>query len=248
MKSLRFAISILTTIPVGHIENIDRKVWLKSVYFSPLCGYFIASLSVLPLIAVTKTFYIPDIIQAIIIVASLFLFTGGLHLDGLADACDSFLCTTHRDRRVEIMIDSRIGTFGAAGLVLLITAKIAAVFILVSVKNYFAIFAIIVLARFLMIVLIKFGHYFPYNVGGMGQDIIGKISYTTLTTTLIYTAPCFIFSRDIFITAIILLAMVLFLNKRSNDKIGGISGDVLGASCELSEALGFVLLTIKPYQ
>jgi adenosylcobinamide-GDP ribazoletransferase len=246
MKSLRFAISILTTIPVGHIENIDGKVWLKSVYFFPFCGYIIATLSLFPLIATAKIFYIPYIIQALIIVVSLFLFTGGLHLDGLADICDSFLCTTHRDRRVEIMRDSRIGAFGAIGLIFLITAKIAAVFILVSERDYFAVFAVIVLARFLMIVLIKFGRYFPYDTG-MGQDIIGKISYTTLIITLIYTAPCFIFRKDIFITAIILLAMVLFLNKRSNDKVGGISGDVLGASCELSEVLGFMLLTVKPY-
>ena len=246
MKNLRFAISILTTIPAGHIENIDNKTWLKSVYFFPLCGYLIATFSLLPLIAATKIFYIPDIIQAIVIVVSLFLFTGGLHLDGLADICDSFLCTTHADRRVEIMFDSRIGAFGTVGLIFLITAKIAAVFVLVSYKDFFAIFAVVVLARFLMIVLIKFGRYFPYDIG-MGKDIIGKIPYTTLIVTLIYTAPCFIFRKDIFITAIILLSMVLFLNKRANDKVGGISGDVLGASCELSEALGFVLLTIKPY-
>lgn len=175
MKNLRFAISILTTLPAGHIENIDNKVWLKSVYFFPLCGYLIATLSLFPLIVVTKIFYIPDIIQALIIVVSLFLFTGGLHLDGLADTCDSFLCTTHRDRRVEIMLDSRIGAFGAIGLIFLIIAKIAAVFILVSGKDYFAVFAVVVLARFIMIILIKFGRHFPYNIG-MGQEIIGKIS------------------------------------------------------------------------
>jgi adenosylcobinamide-GDP ribazoletransferase len=196
--------------------------------------------------AATEIFYIPDIIQAILIVVLLFLITGGLHMDGLADVCDSFLCAAHRDRRVEIMRDSSIGAFGAIGLIFLVIAKITAVSILVSGKDYFAIFAVIVLARFLMVVLIKFGHYFPYDTG-MGRDIIGKISYTTLTVTLIYTAPCFIFRKDIFITIMILLVMVLFLNKRSNDKIGGISGDVLGASCELSETLGFLLLTIKLY-
>ena len=246
MKSLRFAISILTTFPAGHIENIDSKVWLKSVYFFPFCGYLIAALSLFPLMAVTKILYIPDIIQALIIVVSLFLFTGGLHLDGLADICDSFLCAAHRDRRVEIMFDSRIGAFGAVGLIFLITTKIVAVFILVSEKDYYGVFAVVVLARFIMIILIKFGRHFPYDIG-MGRDIIGKISYPTLIVALLYTAPCFIFRKDIFIAAIILIMMVLFLNKRSNDKVGGISGDVLGASCELSEALGFVLLTIKPY-
>lgn len=246
MKNLRFAISILTTIPVGHIKNIDNRVWLKSVYFFPLCGYLIATLSLFPLITIAKIFYIPDIIQAVIIAILLFFLTGGIHLDGLADICDSFLCTAHRDKRIEIMHDSRIGTFGAAGLIFLIIAKTASLFILVSEKDYFSIFAVIVLARFFMIVLIKFGHYFPYDKG-MGRDIIGKIPYSTLVITLIYVAPCFIFRKDIFITAIILLITVLFMNKRANDKIGGISGDVLGASCELCEALGFVLLTIKTH-
>lgn len=243
MKGLRFALSILTTIPVGKLDGIDEKLWQASVSFYPLCGYLIAFVSVLPVMLISKIFFVPAIIQAIAIVISLTLYTGGIHLDGFADCCDALLCSASRGKRLQILHDSRVGTFGTVGLILLLVSKISAITVLVSYREYFAIFSMIVLARFFIVVLAKYGQYFQYEAG-MGKEIIGRISYTTLLTALAFTMPCLVFRINILIISVLLFFAVLFLSKRSKDKLGGISGDILGAGCELCETLGLVLLTL----
>jgi len=118
MNAMKFALSILTTIPFGFNCKPDDRTWLNSVYYYPLCGYILASLSVGTFFSLAQLLLIPNLIQAIGIGVYLFLLTGGIHLDGLADSCDSLLCPAARDKRIEIMHDSRIGAFGTIGLFL----------------------------------------------------------------------------------------------------------------------------------
>ncbi|MEI6054949.1 MAG: adenosylcobinamide-GDP ribazoletransferase [Lentisphaerota bacterium] len=246
MKSFRFALSLLTTIPSGFKEIPDEKTWFRSVYFFPLCGYILAVFCVVPFYALSEIFYIHDIIEAIGIATFLFLLTGGLHLDGFADSCDALMCSTSPERRIEILHDSRLGAFATIGLILLLSAKISALFILVREKEYLGIFCMIVIARFIMIVLIKIGRFYKFDKG-MGREIIGRISWLTLFIAFLYTAPCIFMSLKIAIITAILIVVVFYLNYRVKAKLGGISGDILGASLELSETLGLILLTIKPY-
>lgn len=246
MKSLRFALSLLTTVPSGFKDKPDEKIWLNSVYFFPLCGYILAVFCVVPFFALSEIFYISDIIEAIGITTLLFLLTGGLHLDGFADSCDALLCSASPERRIEILHDSRLGAFASIGLILLLSTKISALFVLVREKEYLGIFCMIVIARFMMIVLIKIGRFYKFEKG-MGREIIGRISWWTLLVTFLYSAPCIFISLKISIISAILLVIIFYLNYRVKSKLGGISGDILGASVELCETLGLVLLTIKPY-
>lgn len=244
MKSLRFALSILTTIPSGFKDSPDKKTWLNSVFFFPLCGYILAVFCIVPFFALSEIFYIFDIIEAIGITTLLFLLTGGLHLDGFADSCDALLCSASPERRIEILHDSRLGAFATIGLILLICAKISAIFILIGKKEYLGIFCMIVIARFMMVVLIKIGRFYKFEKG-MGREIIGRISWWTVIVTFLYSAPCIFMNLKIAIISAILLVAIFYLNYRVKAKLGGISGDILGASVEISETLGLVLLTIS---
>lgn len=246
MRSFRFALSILTAIPSGFKDKPDDAIWLKSVYYFPLCGYILAVFCVVPFFALSEIFHIFDIVEAIGITTFLFLLTGGLHLDGFADSCDALLCSASPERRIEILHDSRLGAFATIGLILLISAKISAIFILVGKKEYLGIFCMIVIARFMMIVLIKIGRFYKFEKG-MGREIIGRISWWTLLVTFLYSAPCIFMTLNIAIISAILLSIVFYLNYRVKSKLGGISGDILGASVELTETFGLILLTIKPY-
>ncbi|HBM16532.1 MAG TPA: adenosylcobinamide-GDP ribazoletransferase [Lentisphaeria bacterium] len=244
MKSFRFALSLLTTIPSGFKDLPDEKTFLSSVNFFPLCGYILGFFCVLSFYALSHIFYINDIIEAIGITALLFLLTGGLHLDGFADSCDALMCSAPPSKRIEILHDSRLGAFATIGLILLLSAKICAIFILIRENEYWSIFSMIVIARFIMVFLIKIGQFYPFE-RGMGKEIIGKIPWLTVFVTFLYTAPCIFMNWDILITTIILILIVIYFNSRVKAKLGGISGDILGASVELSETLGLVLLTIK---
>ena len=245
MKSLRFAFSLLTTIPSGYKELPNEKSFRLSVYFFPLCGYVLAIFTVLPFYYFSQLFYIHDLIEAIGMTALLFLLTGGLHLDGFADSCDALMCSASPERRIEILHDSRLGAFATIGLILLLSAKISALFVLIRANEYIGIFCMIVIARFMMVFLIKIGRFYPFE-RGMGKEIIGKIPWLTVFITLIYTAPCIFSSWNTFIITIILIPVVIYFNSRVKSKLGGISGDILGASVELTETIGLVLLTIKP--
>ncbi|MFA6076066.1 MAG: adenosylcobinamide-GDP ribazoletransferase [Negativicutes bacterium] len=244
MNAMKFAFSILTTVPFGFSCKFDDKTWPNSVYFYPLCGYLLALLSAGSFFAFAKIIYIPDLIQAVGIATFLFLLTGGMHLDGLADTCDSLFCPASRDKRIEIMHDSRIGAFGTIGLFFILATKISALYILVGTHKYLEIFCAIVIARFMLVVLIKIGRYFPYEIG-MGQEIIGKIPWLTLLVAFIYSAPCIFAGWNTAITTLILLGVVLFLNYRANAKLDGISGDILGTAVEICETFGFILLTLN---
>jgi len=243
MKSFKTALSILTTIPTHLSSAPNENTLIKSVYFFPLCGYIIALCSVISIMLISQIFEIDIMIQAIAIVSLLFIFTGGIHLDGLADSCDAMFCQTDRDNRLRILHDSRLGSFGTIGLILILLGKTIAIYVLLKNNNYLLIASAVVMARVQVIFIIYYGKYFHCEKG-MGREIIGKIPFLTVFITTLYTLPCFIFSIHALIVAVIIAFIVFFIYKRCCIKLGGISGDILGAVIELSETMALILLTI----
>ena len=93
--------------------------------------------------------------------------SGGLHLDGLADCFDGMLNSSLPERRLEIMKDPRLGTFGGLGLVLALLIKVAAVYSLAPGSDWIAILTAAALGRWLILLAGKQPLARP---GGMGAD------------------------------------------------------------------------------
>ncbi len=243
MKHFRLALSFLTIIPVREIEDYSDSMWAEGVLYYPICGYIIAFITVFPVFLLSCFLNTDPLLLSIITVALLALVTGALHLDGVSDLCDGFFCPVDsKKRRIEIMHDSRVGSFGVVGLVILLLIKFASLSVIFKAGNFLEVAAVIIIARFFIVLLAMISVYPEEN--GIGKFVIGKISGENLLWSFLVILPC-LFCVKPLIVAIILLFVVLLLKHVSNKLIGGVTGDVLGACCEICETLGFLILAIS---
>ncbi|MCP4179664.1 MAG: adenosylcobinamide-GDP ribazoletransferase [bacterium] len=234
MKNFKLAISFLTCLPVV-VMDVDDESWLKSMVYYPLCGYIVGIIVLIPLYLIKYFLISNSIVLSALAVLFLAYITRGLHIDGLADICDGFFCPVSSKRRMEIMKDSRVGSFGVIGICLLFIIKFAVLYVVIYSGHMFYLLPAIVFSRFSMIFLAFIGKSISNH--GLGQKIIGKLPGNILIISFISTIPCFFFSWKSVLAFILMLIFVYIFNLKSKKLIGGVNGDVLGAACEISEVL-----------
>jgi adenosylcobinamide-GDP ribazoletransferase len=166
--------------------------------------------------------------------------TGALHLDGWADCCDALFVPVSRERRLEIMKDPRLGGFGAAGLILLLLVKLAALQgITGNVAAFPFLIAIPALARWAAVIAAK--AYPPARPGGMGDYFrrgLGRRELVIATViTALAAAPLFWRGLIVWIAAGLAL---LALARLAHTRLGGLTGDVYGAIIELAETAALI--------
>jgi adenosylcobinamide-GDP ribazoletransferase len=117
------ALGFLTRIPIAAkwFEG-DDGVLSRTCRAFPLAGA-ISTVPALAVLAIGTFFDLPVLLTAVIAIATLVATCGGLHEDGLADVADGFYGGSHAERRLEIMKDSRIGAYGAVALVLTLMVR-----------------------------------------------------------------------------------------------------------------------------
>ena len=172
--------------------------------------------------------------------------TRGLHLDGLADTADGILSSQPREKALAIMKDSSTGALGAMTLIILILIKTLALGeISASGARQWLIIAP-VLARNSLIVLAAFSRY-AREGGGLGSHFCGRIAQKALIpASLISLALAWILGGASGAAA---WALTLTLGLTSSiwfkNRLGGITGDCLGAHLEVVEATVLVIGTFK---
>jgi len=124
MKSFLVALQFLTIVPVRHpFGDVVRR---RAVFWFPVVGLLIGGLLVLT-DAALSALECPPAISAVLLVSLLAAFSGGLHLDGVADTADGLLGSRSRARALEIMRDSRVGSMGVLAVVLVLGLKVGGV-------------------------------------------------------------------------------------------------------------------------
>jgi len=230
-------IQFFTRIPIFVNIKFDEEKFAKGVVFAPLIGLIIGGIMGLSYLGLNHLDN--RLIIAIILVFIEIILTGGLHLDGLADTCDGFFSGRPREKILEIMKDSRIGTNGTIALILTIVFKIG---ILYSIDpQYFLEWLLIfpVLSRLNIVWSAFFSHNAHEESTGMG----GKITELTgIIELIIATAVTLIIGllvlKLIFLIFIgVSILFCLGFTYYSKMKIGGVTGDVYGAVIELSEVV-----------
>lgn len=179
-----------------------------------------------------------NLVIAILVVGFTALLTGALHEDGLADCCDGFGGDHNRDRKLEIMKDSRIGTYGVLALVLITALKIALFSRLMEVNFLQLIFALAVvhsLSRASMPVTMAIMS--PAKTSGLASTA-GKVTPALavlgfgLSLLIVWIVFGFI---PMFWAAILTLIVLAGFVMLSHRQIGGFTGDSLGAQQQLLE-------------
>jgi adenosylcobinamide-GDP ribazoletransferase len=234
---VRAAFSFLTILPLGYGEA-RKPGWSFAAY--PLVGLSIGA--ILAITAALLPYNAP--ITAFVVVAAWVIVTGGLHLDGLGDSCDGLLATVTPARRLEIMKDPRAGMWAVVGLILLLLGKWTAI---QSVPPLVLLIPPI-LGRCGMVLAV---YSFPYaRAGGLGgyfRDGLSRVQVgiaALCALALVLVAAVWI-DRAVLVTMPVMLAVVYVGGRWAAARLGGgLTGDVYGALCEVTELLCLLGLSL----
>jgi adenosylcobinamide-GDP ribazoletransferase len=169
------------------------------------------------------------------------LLTGALHLDGLADCADAFYGKRTRSATLRILKDPRIGTMGGAAIGLSLLARYAA---LSSLPRLFILAGLPVISMFSRTAVVLGMRILPYVRAGTGiLPTRPPLSPGLIVLALLVAAASAILLPIPLLAAILVLAVFWRI---SWNRIGGCTGDVLGASIEIAEIAALVALAAVP--
>lgn len=244
MCSFIAAIEFLTIIriPGRRQREIEIEEIGKSSAYFPLVGFLLGV--VLAGVHVAFSSLLPREIINALIVFLLVIFTGGIHLDGLADTVDGIWGGNNKDEKLQIMKSSGIGAFGATALFFSLLFKFLFLNAIPQSFIHIALVLMIVLSRWSMTLAAFIGR--SARQEGLGSIFIGNTAYKQLifasATALVIGTALLRTSAIVLILGIAGFTMlfVFFVSKQ----LDGITGDVLGTLAEISEILCLVLVFI----
>jgi adenosylcobinamide-GDP ribazoletransferase len=239
MNEFWLALSFLTTIPTPAAAFVEGGFGRLAKWFpwvGLILGLILAGSQWL------LSLVLPAPVTAVLIVALWAWLTGGLHLDGLADCGDGLLAAVSRERRLEILKDSRLGAFGAILLVLFLLAKgtatsasFGAGVVFLPVPS-FALILAPVLGRWFILIAARQPSARP---GGMGDWFAASLTPRTLFQATILPLSLVVAGGwyDVrTVWAALLAGLVTFLILRlARSRLGGVTGDVFGLVVEMTE-------------
>lgn len=241
MSSLpgRFAAALrfLTIFPLPGKLGTTQEELAGSLLFFPLVGVLIGGIT--SALAGLLQLFFPPFVTAVLVTSALAVFSGALHLDGLADSADGFFSSRPRERILEIMRDSSTGAMGVLTLVLLILCKVSCLDALVTTRFLLpAVFLMPLAGRSAILLLMSFLPYARPD-GGLATLFYSRNARFAAFWALalcIGLAAGLAGARGI-AAVLAVVALVFFFSLYCQRKIGGATGDTLGAVSELAEAM-----------
>ncbi|MCV6593247.1 MAG: adenosylcobinamide-GDP ribazoletransferase [Silicimonas sp.] len=219
------AFVLLTRLPLGRLRAPVPST-AQAAWAFPLVGLVVGAIGGAVYLAAST--FLPAILAAILALATQIATTGALHEDGLADVADGFGGGTSRDRKLEIMRDSRIGSYGVVALILALALIALA---MAEAAPSFATFAAIgAISRAAMLLPMAFLP--PARADGLGR-MAALPPGPRLATGLAIAAIAAVFTLPLFLLAAGLAVMLM--QAQAKRQIGGQTGDVLGATQKLAE-------------
>lgn len=235
MKSFLIAMQFLTRIKLSKTIVINTENFGRSGLYFPLVGLIIGSILALAFFFINQVFQ--PLTSVIIVITLEILVTGGLHLDGFMDSCDGIFSGRERERMLEIMKDSRVGSMGVLGILLLLGLKTA--FLLeIQTKDIIPVIIVMpMLGRLAMIwVIMSFpsarenglGEFFQKGTGGIRLYLIAV--YAVLLCIIILPFK-------MLFTVVLTMTSSYYLSSLINKMLNGHTGDTYGAVSEVTELL-----------
>lgn len=235
------AVMFYTRIPVPASVGYSHENLNKATRYLPLIGIIVGALGAASFFAFS--FFLPVHVSVFISVLFTIILTGAFHEDAIADFCDGFGGGYTKEKILEIMKDSRIGTYGAIALVLTLIGKILIVSEISLANIPFVIISAHALSRLSPVVLIFTSQYVRLDADAKAKPVAGNISPVTLIVAIFFGVAPLLLLHLWFLPIILVSFTAIFLLFRNyvHKKIGGYTGDVLGALQQISE-ISFYLL------
>ncbi len=240
MRLYFIALQFLTIIPLPSQLRCDEKDLGRSMALFPLVGLTLGGL----LVGVDVIFamILPRPVADILLVALLAVASGALHLDGLADVCDGLAARGSRERFLAVMKDSRIGAVGAVGLILGLMIKYQAILQIPLESKRMILLFFPSVSRFGQVLMAVGAKRARQN--GLGALFINGAGRGQLLIALIITLSSGFLLLEWHGIATVAFISLLTLSCRRyfTDRVGGITGDLIGCVSELNEIACLLLL------
>lgn len=231
MRGLLDAVTFLTRVPAGAEVHDDTRL-TRAVPWFAIVGAAVGAL--VAAVYAGLLFVLPPLLCAVVAVGLGVLVTGAFHEDGLADVADAFGGGSDREDRLRILKDPRLGTYGVLALVFSLLVRIVSVAVLSRPQALLAIPAAHALARAAAVGAMA---VFPTAGEGLGASYTRTLSRRSAGLGVL---------AGVAIAAALLLAAVVpaaavgvvsiaIVGRMAIRKVGGITGDVLGAIEQVTE-------------
>ncbi|MCK9364925.1 MAG: adenosylcobinamide-GDP ribazoletransferase [Syntrophales bacterium] len=235
MRGFFAALQFLTIFSLPRGLAPDKEALQKAPPFFPLIGLLVGFL--VSTIDWGLGFIFPVPVRSVLATILLIAFSGALHTDGLADTADGLLSSRPRERMLEIMRDSRTGPMGAVAIVCVVSLKIAAIASLPSPARFWALLLMPVAGRCALLIVMA---VLPY---ARPEGLVGVFRLNRPALFLFWALIFLLATGGLagglagVIAAASSFLFVLLFTIYLRRKLGGYTGDTLGAACELTELI-----------
>lgn len=233
------ALRYFTRLPVPSWVGHSEQQLEHAACYLPLVGIVVGGVGAL--VTALATLALPPALAVLLGMAATLLVTGAIHEDGFADAVDGFGGSQDKDRVLQIMKDSRIGSFGAIGITLMLLGKFNALLQILAWDGLRMLAAALVaghaLSRLAPVALMFALSYVREDENAKSRPLAQPLSIRALGVAAAFgLAPCLLVARWRVLVALGLAAAVTLLAARYFvRRIGGYTGDCLGATQQAAE-------------
>ena len=254
--SLRLAVGTLTRIPVPAPRTVDRRVAGRAMLLAPLVGLLLALVVGVPAQVLVNVTPVGGLLGAVLAVAALAWLTRALHLDGLADTADALGSARPAAHALAIARRSDIGPFGVVTLVLVLLVQVAALADLLGRGAGAGSLVIAVVTGRLALTLACLRGIPAARPEGLGALVAGSVpragGVAVALAWLVLAAAAVgaehgmgagLATGGAVLGGLLAAGIIVRIARR---RLGGITGDVLGATAEITAAVVLVILVAVP--
>lgn len=233
MNKIRMLFGLFTTIPMGRFEFTEQD-YKSGLLLLPLIGIVLSTI----LIGVYNLLPL-SLIRALVLLFLYIFLTGGLHLDGFGDTLDGILSRREPERMLEIMKDSRVGTFALVGIVILLLTYYSTL-----AEASLGLMSFPLIGR-LGAMVSTFKHTYARKEG-MGKlfleiNFIPSILFSIVSLVIFYLL---IHEWIGLVAMIVSILSVIGTTVHINKAIGGMTGDTIGFSIEFTQMVFLIIYSI----
>jgi adenosylcobinamide-GDP ribazoletransferase len=222
---------------VGHAQ----EQLAGAVRYFPVVGLIVGASGAATLWLAAQV--LPAPLPAILATVVTLLMTGAIHEDGLADTFDGLAGGATRERALEIMKDPRIGAFGAIALMLMLLLKISALSLMPLWTAMTALLAAHAFSRFCAVLFSFAGRYVGSAERSRAAPVVTSVKVGDVVVAALFGLPALVLcGRNAIVAVVVALVLLGLLFRWSVRKIGGYTGDTLGAAQQLTEAAFYIAL------
>lgn len=248
IKRFGFALTFLTRIPFSLNIEYDDSLPSRSMGLYPLVGLMIGL--ILVFFDLVFSSILPVRVINILLLILLVYLTGGLHLDGFIDSIDGLFSCREKERVLEIMHDSLVGSFGVIAIILLFFLKYTLLIELSGEMRWYGLILMPVISRWMIVFA---AWKYPLAVSSsLGKGFNYQLGWKQIIEASFYLVAVVLFNY-LFFSSVILISLTIFffcllvthlIARKVINQIDGLTGDIYGAVNEIIEVFVLFLFVI----